>query len=188
MVKIILCIPLLFYKQINMDIFLEILKITIPALIVFITVYVMMKYHYKKVYTLESMKLRNESSKTTLPLRLQAYERLALFCERISPENLILRLKTKGMSGQELKNLMILTIKQEFDHNLTQQIYVSNSLWNIIVMSQKQIIDILSAAGKAVNANDADSYANIVLEAISEKNPVDTALKAIRKEVEIYFD
>ena len=171
-----------------MDIFLEILKITIPALIVFLTVYFMMKYHYKKVYTLEAMKLRNESSKTTLPLRLQAYERLAMFCERIAPENLLLRFRKKAMTGKELENILILAIKQEFDHNLTQQIYVSESLWNIVVMCKNQIIETISIAGKAENAEDPDEFSSIILKAMDEKNPVETALKAIRKEVEIYFD
>ncbi len=171
-----------------MDIFLEILKITIPALIVFITVYVMMKYHFKKVYTLEAMKLRNDSAKTTLPLRLQAYERLALFCERIAPENLLLRFRTKAMTGKELENILILAIKQEFDHNLTQQIYISESLWNIIEMCKNQIIETISIAGNAKNANDPNEFSSIILKTMDEKNPVDTALKAIRKEVEIYFD
>ena len=171
-----------------MEIFLEILKITIPALIVFLTVYVMMKYHYKKVYTLEAMKLRNDSAKTTLPLRLQAYERLALFCERISPENMLLRFSTKKMTGKELENILILTIKQEYDHNLTQQIYVSESLWNIIEMCKNQIIETISIAGNAKNANDPNEFSDIILKAMDEKSPVDTALKAIRKEVEIYFD
>lgn len=77
-----------------MDTITEIIKYTFPALIVFATVYFMMKYHYRNWYSIEMAKLRNDSAKTTLALRLQAYERLALFCERISPENLLLRIKT----------------------------------------------------------------------------------------------
>jgi hypothetical protein len=171
-----------------METLLEIIKITMPALIVFLTIYVLMKYHYNKIYTLESMKLKKESTKTTLPLRLQAYERLALFCERIAPENLLIRFRTKAMTGKELENILILAIKQEFDHNLTQQIYVSESLWNIIEMCKNQIIETISIAGNAKNANDPNEFSEIVLKAIDEKNPVEMALIAIRKEVEIYFD
>jgi len=172
----------------NMDTVLEIIKITVPALIVFLTVYILMKYHYMKVYTMEKMKLKNENSNRTLPLRLQAYERLALFCERISPENMILRFKKDATTGKDLERLLILAVKQEYDHNLTQQIYVSESLWSIINMCKNQVIELIATAGKAPNAEDPNVFSEIVLTALDESNPVQTALKAIRKEVEIYFN
>ena len=171
-----------------MNTVLEIIKITVPALIVFLTVYVLMKYHYMKVYTMEKMKLKNENSNRTLPLRLQAYERLALFCERISPENMLLRFRKDATTGKELEQLLILAVKQEFDHNLTQQIYVSESLWNIVNMCKNQIIELLARAGKAPDSSDISVYSEIVLSALDESNPVKTTLKAIRNEVEIYFN
>ena len=167
---------------------MEIIKITIPALIVFLTVYFLMKNHYKQILTLESIKLKKDTSTSTLPLRLQAYERLALFCERISPENLLLRLRKSGMSGKDLQNLLLLAIKQEYDHNLTQQIYVSESLWNIIQLCKDRIMELISAAGKAKDADDPDVFSDILLKAFEENNPVKTAQKAIRKEVELYFN
>lgn len=171
-----------------MEAFLEIIKITIPALIVFLTVYVLMKYHYKKIYTLETLKLRNESANATMPLRLQAYERLALFCERISPDSMLLRFRTQATTGKDLERLLILAIKQEYDHNLTQQIYVSESLWNIVELCKNQVMDIVSTAGKAQDADNPNIFSEIILNALEESNPVDTTLKAIRKEVEIYFN
>ncbi len=171
-----------------MDTVLEIIKITVPALIVFLTVYVLMKYHYMKVYTLEKMKLKSDNANSTMPLRLHAYERLALFCERISPENMILRFRKEATSGKDLEQLLILAVKQEYDHNLTQQIYISESLWSIIDMCKSQVIELLVRAGKAPNSDDADVFSEIVLNALDESNPVRTTLKAIRKEVEIYFN
>jgi hypothetical protein len=147
-----------------------------------------MKYHYKKVYNLEILKLRNETANTTMPLRLQAYERLALFCERISPENMLLRFRTEATSGKDLEKLLILAIKQEYDHNLTQQIYISESLWNIVELCKNQIIDIVSSAGKVKDADNPNVYSETILNALDESNPVNTTLKAIRKEVEIYFN
>ena len=171
-----------------METILEIIKITVPALIVFLTVYYLMKYHYKNIYAIEGMKLRKDAASTTLPLRLQAYERLALFCERISPQNLLIRLRKSDMSGKDLENLMTLAIQQEFDHNLTQQIYVSESLWNIIKLCKNQIMDLVYTAGKSPNANDPEVFSSVLLKAFEESNPVKTAQKAIRKEVEIYFN
>ncbi len=171
-----------------MEIILEIVKITIPAVIVFLTVYVLMKYHYRKVYSIEVLKTRNENINTTLPLKLQAYERLALFCERISPQSLIFRLKKDSVSAEDLKNLMILTIKQEFDHNITQQIYVSDSLWDIVTIGKNQLIEIISSSRKAQKTEDVEEFLNILLTVLDEKNPIDTTLKAIRKEVELFFN
>ena len=171
-----------------MDAVLEIIKITIPSLIVFLTVYILMKYHYKKVATLESMKLRSENANSTMPLRLQAYERLALFCERISPQNMLLRFKKESTNGKDLERIMILAIKQEYDHNLTQQIYVSESLWSIINMCKNQVMEIISRAGSAEGSSNPNVFAEIILDTLEEKNPIDTTLRAIRKEVEIYFN
>lgn len=171
-----------------MDAVLEIIKITIPSLIVFLTVYVLMKYHYKKVATIESMKLRSENANATMPLRLQAYERLALFCERISPENMLLRFKKESTNGKDLEKIMILAIKQEYDHNLTQQIYVSESLWSIIDMCKTQLMEIITRAGTADGSNNPSVFAEVILDALDENNPIDTTLRAIRKEVEIYFN
>ncbi len=168
-----------------METILEIIKFTVPALVVFLTVYFMLRYHYNHAYSLELAKLRSESSRTTLNLRLQAYERLALFCERISPDNLILRLREKDMSSQELQNIMILAIKQEYDHNLTQQIYISDKLWMIVEMCKNQVIQLISMSGQA--SSGVDNFTETLMKAIDEKNPVQTALKAIRKEVELYF-
>ncbi len=170
-----------------MDTLLEIIKITVPALVVFLTVYILMKYHYMKVYTMEKMKLKNENSNKTLPLRLQAYERLALFCERITPENMLLRFRKDATTGKDLEQLLILAIKQEYDHNLTQQIYVSESLWSIIKMCKNQVIELVARAAKAPDSDDPNVFSEIVLTALDESNPVKTALKAIRNEVEIYF-
>ncbi len=169
-----------------METVLEIIKITVPALIVFLTVYVSMKYHYKKVYSIELLKSRNENLNTTLPLKLQAYERLALFCERISPQNMIFRLKNDSINVQDLTNLMILTIKQEYDHNLTQQIYVSDSLWQIVNLGKNQLIELISSVGKAKHGS-VDEFTTILLTALDEKDPIETTLKAIRKEVELFF-
>lgn len=171
-----------------MNTVLEIIKITIPAFIVFLTVYVLMKYHYMKIYTLEKMKLKNDNANATMPLRLHAYERLALFCERISPENMLLRFRKEATSGKDLERILILAIKQEYDHNLTQQIYVSESLWSIIDMCKDQVMEIVSRAGQAQNSDDPNIFSEIILNALEERNPVQTTLKAIRKEVEIYFN
>jgi len=105
--------------------FLEIIKITIPALIVFFTVYYILKQYIAGQLNLEMIKHKNERSNVATPARMQAYERLILLCERISIPDLILRLNTSKMDSMTLQSAIMIAIKQEFDHNLTQQTYVS---------------------------------------------------------------
>lgn len=66
------------------------------------------------------------------PLRLQAYERLVLLCERISLPSLISRVNIPGISAREMQLMLIETIKQEYEYNVTQQVYVSSVAWDAV--------------------------------------------------------
>src|SRR5690606_3917144 len=109
-----------------LSVILEIIKITIPALIVFATVHTLLKQYLEKQYQLRKLDLKQDQTKTTTRLRLQAYERLSLFCERISIPSLILRLRSEKMNAMELRLAMMIAIQKEFEHNITQQVYVSD--------------------------------------------------------------
>ena len=111
-----------------METFLEIVKITVPALIVFLTVYFVMKTYLDKQYQIQLLQFKKDQKNTTTPLKLQAYERLSLFCERISIPNLVLRMKTKGASSAALRVSLLMAVQQEFEHNISQQIYISDQL------------------------------------------------------------
>lgn len=119
---------------------LEILKYVLPSLIVFLTAFLVTRSFYNnELRKLEQM-LRKESHKDTLPLRLQAYERLAVFLERISPNNLIPRITEPGMNAQLLRQTLLLAIRMEYEHNLSQQIYVSASVWRSVTLVKDELI------------------------------------------------
>ena len=174
-----------------MDAVLEIIKITIPSLIVFLTVYVLMKYHYRKVATLESMKLRSDNANSTMPLRLQAYERLLLFCERISIPNLIFRLKTNAMTSIELRNAMIISVQKENEHNMAQQLYTSQKLWDILSLAKNDVISMISqeaaTVGPQENANQLSSQLLNKLQA-GGRSPIDVSINAIKEEAKIILN
>ena len=65
-------------------------------------------------------------------LQLQAYERLILLADRISLPNLVNRINQPGLNAKEMHLLLTQTIKQEFEHNITQQMYVSPEAWDAI--------------------------------------------------------
>lgn len=173
-----------------METFLEILKYTIPALIVFGVVYMLIKRFLDQQHSLELMQYRQKQVKEITPLKLQAYERLLMLCERISVPNLLLRLQVTESNVEQLTKAMLIAIQQEYEHNLTQQIYVSESLWKIVTMAKNQTSEIISAA-----ANNLEPDAPGVLignEAIeimrqTKASPLDAAKRSIRKELSVLF-
>ncbi len=103
-----------------------------------------------------------ETAVSTTPMKLQAYERLILLADRIALPNLISRSNQPGLSVREMQNLLIQTIRQEFDHNITQQIYVSPEAWDAIRNLKEQNMLIInqvasflpeSASGQDLNKN-----------------------------------
>src|SRR5688500_18713150 len=112
--------------------FLELLKYTVPALVVFLTAFMVLYIFMKKEYRLKSMELRMANRKDVLPMRFNAFERLSLFLERISFSNLLPRIRKADMTSTELHYAIISNIRMEFEHNISQQIYVSPQLWDMI--------------------------------------------------------
>jgi hypothetical protein len=173
-----------------MDTFLEILKYILPALVVFATVYLLIKRFLDQQHSLELMKYRQAQVAEITPLKLQAYERLLMLCERISIPNLMLRLNVKESTVEQLSKAMLVAIQQEYEHNLTQQIYVSESLWQIITMAKNQTSEIVSTAASKLDRSAPGNL--IAMEAAevmqqSKVNPLDAAKRSIRKELSVLF-
>ncbi len=123
---------------------LEILKYTLPSLITFLTAYFILKVFLEAEHEKKQLEVRIENFKTALPIRLQAYERLALFLERISPNSLIHRVNRSGMSALDMQLELISNIRLEFEHNLAQQIYVSGPAWVQIIQVKEEIVSIIN--------------------------------------------
>jgi hypothetical protein len=119
---------------------------------------------------------------TTLPMKLQAYERLALMLERFKIKNLWFRLAIPNREVDGLQKTMALAIQQEFDHNLSQQIYVSDALWKIIISAKEQHqMDITLTTAKDEPALKEALFA------IDDKHYIDIALNAIRHEIQLFL-
>lgn len=108
---------------------------------------------------------------TSLPLKLQAYERLLLLADRIALPNLISRLNQPGISARETQSMLTQTIKQEFDHNITQQIYVSEEAWEAIRNLKEQNILIINQVTSFLPENASGSELNKSLMALLLENP-----------------
>ncbi len=173
-----------------METFLEIIKITVPALIVFLTVYFLLKKFIEGQERMKMLEIKEKQQKVSTPMRLQAYERLSLFCERISLQNLVLRLNKEGLSAAEFHIALLLAIQQEYEHNITQQVYVSEKLWTIIKMAKDDAVNFTSLVAESVNPKaDARELAQALVDYL-QKRPMsgpDQALVAIKKEAALIF-
>src|ERR1700742_1869115 len=112
-----------------MEVVLELLKYTIPALVVLLASYIIVNKFVISEMQRRQMALFQDTQNITLPLRLQAYERLAIFIERLHPRQLIPRICRKGMTVSDLQQAIAFSIRTEFEHNLSQQVYVSREVW-----------------------------------------------------------
>ena len=101
-----------------------------------------------------------EDNYLTKPLKLQAYERLVLLCERISLPSLISRVSQPGLTAREMQHFLIETIKQEFEYNISQQVYVSTIAWDAVrnlrdqnMLVINQVASILPPDARATELN-----------------------------------
>lgn len=171
----------------TMEVFFEILKYTLPSAIVFLTVYLLLKQYFDQERIKMSAAQHKERYQSTLPLKLQAYERLALFLERIRIQNLMLRFPMAEVSPRDFGQTLMLGIHQEFEHNMVQQIYVSETLWEIIVFAKDEVLHLVDdAVGKNEGENIQTLRRYLAMEANQNASKViDTALNAIKKEIQL---
>jgi hypothetical protein len=134
---------------------------------------------------LQWQQIQTKKAKTTLPMRLQAYERLTLLCERINIPNLIKRLRAEGASVNDLRFALLIGIQQEFEHNVTQQIYVSDNLWNILRIARDNTAEIINIAAEKLDPKaDANALIEGIFTILSEQkgDSLAKAQAAIRQE------
>jgi len=168
-----------------LSVILEIIKIIVPALIVFLTVHTLLKQFLEGQYKAKMLEFKQNQNSTTIPLRLGAYERLSLFCERISIPNLILRLRTDDMNASDLRFALMLGVQQEFEHNITQQVYVSDQLWQIIKIARDDTINIVNLVYNSIEPKaDGKEYASTMFKYLQTRESFSSekALIAIKKE------
>ena len=130
------------------------------------------------------MEERGETLRVVTPLRLQAYERMALFLERISPNSLVLRCYQPGMDLKLLQGVMTKNIRDEWEHNLSQQVYVSSPLWTRIREAKDEMINLVnSSAVGLTDTTDPTRLAATIFASAADRSPVDSALEAMHKEL-----
>jgi Mg2+/citrate symporter len=156
----------------------------LPAVIVGLISFYFFKMHISNEEKRRLYLLRLENQKIALPIKLQAFERMSLFLERISMGKLLLRIKPKSNDLEAYEDMLVQTIDQEFDHNLAQQIYLSPECWNVIKTSKNATIGIIRKTAKKEDVSNADELRQDILNALMNQTPpTEAALDYIKKEV-----
>ncbi|TCK64789.1 hypothetical protein DFQ05_2526 [Winogradskyella wandonensis] len=156
----------------------------LPALIVAGIAYNFFKNHIENENRRRRFVLQKELQKESLPLRLQAYERMALFMERISPSKLLIRVSPNSSNKESYEALLIATIEQEYEHNLTQQIYISDRCWNVINTAKNTTIQLIRKSSMQEKTDSANKLREVILNNLMDKQaPSATALAFIKNEV-----
>lgn len=165
---------------------LEVLKYILPSLIVFLTVF----YFLKKYFENEDKKRRHQASLKNqdilTPLRLQAYERIILFLERISPESLIVRVNKSGYTSKQLQTELVNTIRIEWEHNLSQQLYISHNSWEVVKNARVNVIQLINiAADKVKGDSQSINLSKEILTSLMSGKKIHTvdAIKFLKEEM-----
>lgn len=169
-----------------MDTLIEFGKILLPAALVLYAMYLGVKVMVARELTKKELEIRQKSIEITLPVRLQGYERMILFLERITPNNLVVRVNQPDLSARELHQILLREIRDEYNHNVSQQVYMSIEVWEEVKTAKEDLITAINAAANGLS-DEASSLdlAKKLLEYMMEKNvdPIDHAIKSLKAEI-----
>ncbi len=168
----------------------DLLKIILPAAIVLYAMYLAINTMLQKANERNLIELKGKNKEIVLPLRLQAYERMCLYLERISPEQLIKRVQQGDQNVAELQYLLLNEVREEFNHNLSQQVYMSVDAWESVKTAKEELIMTINQSARTLEAEEK----SIVLvkliyeQALSKANDsIDYSLRLLKEEIQREF-
>lgn len=170
------------------DKLLEIAAYTLPALITGGVAFVMMQKFYNSEESKRKFELLRENQKQALPIRLQAYERMVLLLERINPTQLLLRVAPISKSKDDYATLLSHHIQTEFEHNLTQQIYLTAETWDIVLKAKNSTVQMIRKNALREDVADADKLREaIMIELTETEAPSNIAISYLKEELKRVF-
>lgn len=166
------------------------MKYTLPSALMLLGVYLIihrfLEFEKNRLETERQQAMRKE----IFPVRMQAYERIILLLERISPNQLILRTNKYGLNVSQFHVMLIQSIRDEFDHNLSQQVYISSKSWELTRSAREELIRLINtASGNLAQVAPSAELAGKILELYSglEHDPVSRAIEFVKQEARAYI-
>jgi len=173
-----------------MEIIADLLKITIPAVLVLYSMYLTVRAFLNKDFESRLAAFKAKNTEAVFSIRLQAYERMCLFLERVSPANLLIRINPSEFTAGELQQIMLHEIRNEFAHNLAQQMYMSQEAWERIKNAKEEVIALINNSAGQINEEARGlELAKLVLENMQafEIDPTLPAIYFLKEEVQKLF-
>lgn len=171
------------YIEFFMQLFVLAFGVFIALVLAFYIIWPKIEGHFLKMGNINQNK---ELLKDRLQLRFAAYERLLLFVHRVSPEQLMLRHHGAGVTLHQFKQAILTDIESEFQHNFTQQLYVSDVAWAIVKDLKDNTWELMRNANKGMGGEGTvDSYIEVVLKHMKtlDVNPYEAAQMLLKKEL-----
>ena len=168
----------------------DLFKILLPAGLVLYGMYSLVNAYLNKEYQKRILELRMKNSELVLPIRLQAYERICLLLERITPSNMLVRLSSAGQSAADYQRVLLAEIRNEFNHNVAQQMYMSEQAWAMVKRAKEDVVTLINTVYQQLpeNAKGTD-LAKKVLENVlaTEADPTGKAISFLKQEINQTF-
>lgn len=173
-----------------MEYLTDFLQLLVPAALVLYAVYLIVRSFLQKEFDKKLVDLKVSNNATIMPLRLQAYERICLLLERISPNNMLIRLSDPAYNALEFQQLVLKEIREEFNHNLSQQVYMSEEVWEKVRATVNEVIAVVNQATEGMTAeqNSVDLSQKIFEGMIAlNRDPIGETLSQCKKEIQKLF-
>lgn len=172
-----------------MEPWIELLKILIPAALVVYAAYLLVRTFIVRDLELKRMEIRNKSIETVLPLRLQAYERMTLFLERIHPHNLLVRVNPGSIPARDFQQLLLSEIRNEYNHNVSQQVFMSAQVWQLIRNAKEDLVLTINESAAELNdeATSMDLSRRIFERFLAKPDVIMYAIEQLKQEIQQTF-
>jgi|SRR6056297_390266 len=165
------------------DQILQLFAYTFPSIVTGAVAFYFFRLHTKNEEGRRRFLLHKDAQKDSLPVRMQAYERMVLFLERIAIPSLVVRVGPASENKSDYENLLIKNIETEFEHNLSQQIYMTDECWNIIKAAKSATIQMIRKAAMSETETADKLREDILTETMEKTSPSTTALSYLKKEI-----
>lgn len=173
-----------------MEIVLDLVKILLPAGAVLYAMYLTVRSFLEKDFEKRMAEIKLKNTEQIIPVRLQAYERVVLLLERINPPNLIIRLRNQQLNSAQFQEILISAIREEYNHNLSQQVYISDKSWSLIKQAKEETISLINRVAQNVGPEEkANVLGKKIIESMVSANfdPCTKAILFIKKEIQELF-
>lgn len=170
--------------------YIELVFLLVALIVIGLIAYLAISYYLKTEKEKLIVKIGLSNKEIITPVRLQAYERIVLLLERMEPSQIILRNITIGQSASMLHQTLVNTIREEFDHNLSQQLYISSEAWIKIKSAREAALTSINEAAASLKSEaPASELAELLFtsEVKEASSSIQKALEFVKAEARLLF-